>query len=112
MERPVPQTEFVRRLLEDRRFGPDEVYARDLLSLERLAAMRPIGLASSLALSNLISRYPKESDAIMRELGVPSFAPLEDERMRALVAERLRIAELREQLVRLPNQERLGLFDF
>ena len=108
----MPQTEFVRRMLEERRFGPDETYARDLLALERLAAMRPIGLASSLALSNLMSRYPQEADGILRELGVQPFRSFEDERMTSLVSERLQIAERRERLGRLHGEERLGLFDF
>ncbi len=112
MELPHAQTEFVRRVLAERQFGPDETYTHDLLALERLAAMRPIGLASSLALSNLISRYPKEADAIVGELGVRPFKPFEDERVHALVTERLQIAEMRERLGRLPHQERLGLFEF
>lgn len=112
MEAPTPQTEFVRRTLEQRRFGPDEGYARDLLSLERFATMRPIGLASSLAFSNLVSRYPKEADAILNELGVRSFEPFEDERLQTLAAERLQIADLRQRLARLPIQEGRGLFDF
>jgi hypothetical protein len=112
MDTPRAQTEFVRRVLEDRRFEPDETYARDLLALERLATMRPIGLASSLALSNLVSRYPEEADGIVRELGVRPFEPLEDERMRSLVSERLRLAEMRQRLGRLAGQERLGLFEF
>jgi hypothetical protein len=112
MEAITPQTTFVRRTLEERRFGPDETYARDLLALERFASMRPIGLASSLALSNLISRYPKEADAILMELGVRPFEPFEDERLRSLVSERLQIAELRQRLGRLPFQEHLGLFEY
>ncbi len=112
MEAPRPQTEFVRRMIEERRFGPDEGYARDLLALERFATMRPIGLASSLAFSNLVSRYPKEADAILKELGVRSFEPFEDERLRSLVTERLQIADLRQRLARLPAPEGLGLFDF
>ncbi len=112
MERPTAQTEFVRRTLETRRYAPDEAYARDLLALERLAAMRPIGLASSMALSNLISRYPTEADAILGELGVRPFRPFEDERMSLLAAERLEMAERRERLGRLAWPERLGLFEF
>jgi len=112
MEQPQPQTEFVRRALGERRFGPDGSYARDLLALERLAAMHPIGLASSLALSNLVSRYPTEADAILKELGVRGFEPFEDERMRTLTAERLQIAEMRQRLGRLAPHERLGLFEF
>lgn len=112
MDGHMPQTEFVRRMLEERHFGPDEGYARDLLALERLAVMRPIGLASSLALSNLISRYPREADGILHELGVIPFRPFEDERLSSLVSERLEIAERRERLGRLRGEERLELFDF
>ncbi len=112
MNTPEPRTEFVRRMLEERRFGPDEAYARDLLALERFAAMRPIGLASSLALSNLISRYPKEADAILQELAVRPFEPFEDERLRSLTDERLRLAEGRHPLRRLAPSENLGLFEF
>ncbi len=111
MEPILPQTEFVRRMLEERRFGPDESYARDLLALERLATMRPIGLASSLALSNLMSRYPKEADSILRELGARPFEPFEDERLRSLAAERLQLAEMRQRLGRLPFEGQLGLFE-
>lgn len=112
MDTSLAQTEFVRRTLEERRFAPDELYARDLMALERLASMHPIGLASSLALSNLISRYPKEADAILGELGARPFAPFEDERLSSLMAERLQIAEMRERLGRRTTQERLGFFDF
>jgi hypothetical protein len=112
MEAPAPQTEFVRRILEERRFGPDEGYTRDLLALERFASMRPLGLAASLAFSNLVSRYPKETDAIQTELGVASFRPLEEERLHTLVTERLQIADLRQRQVWLPARESLGLFDF
>ncbi len=111
METPQAQTEFVRRRLEEPRFAPDEAYARDLLALERLASLQPIGLASSLALSNLMSRYPTESDAILRELGVRPFRSFEDERIHALVTERLRIADMRQRLGRLSSQELLGLFE-
>ena len=112
MEPPIPRTEYVRRALAERRFGPDEAYGRDLLALERFAMMRPIGLASSLAFSNLVSRYPTEADAILRELGARTFQPFEDERLQTLAAERLLIAERRERLGRLSGHERLGLFEF
>jgi len=99
-------------MLQERQFGPDEGYARDMLALERLATMRPIGLASSLALSNLMSRYPKEADSILRELGVRPFESFEDERLRSLASERLQMAESRQRLGRLPFEDRLGLFEF
>ena len=112
MEATKPQTEFVRRTLQERRYGPDETYARDLLALERLASERPRGFASSLALANLLSRYPREADAIVREMGMRPFVPLEDERIRDLTAERLRLAERRHPLARLLGDEGLDLFEF
>jgi hypothetical protein len=112
METPFPQTEFVRRALNRRPEDADETYSRDLLLLERLAAMRPLGLASSLSLANLISRYPREADAIARELGMRSFEPLEDERIRMLAAERLRLADLRTRLGRIPTAELGDLFEY
>lgn len=112
MDEPTPQTEFVRRAIEGKRYSPDQAYARDLLQLERLATMRPLGLASAMNLSNLISRYPREADAIVRELGVRPFGAFEEERVGALTAERLRLAERRRPLGRLVTQESLGLFDF
>lgn len=108
METPLAQTEFVRRALSQRPEDADGTYSHDLLTLERLATIRPLGLASSLSLSNLISRYPREADAIVRELGLRGFEPLEDERIRVLAAERLRLAEMRSPLGRLPMTD-LGL---
>ncbi len=112
MNTSYAQTEFVRRALLRRPEDADEAYSRDLLMLERLAAMRPLGLASSLGLSNLISRYPREADAIARELGIRSFVPLEDERIRMLADERIRLAEMRSRLGRLPTSELGDLFDY
>ncbi len=112
MEEPQAVTEYVRRTLESHRFGPDEGYIEDLLQLERLASTRPLGLASRMALSNLVSRYPKEADAIVRELGMRPFEPFEDERLRALTEERLRLAERRHPRGRLEPQVGLGLFEF
>jgi hypothetical protein len=112
MDETSPQTQFVRRTLKDRRYGPDEEYSHDLLKLERLAANRAPGLVDAMALSNLMSRYPKETDAILRELGVQPFVDYEDERIASLVAERLRLAEMRHPLGRLRQEERFGLFEF
>lgn len=112
METKSAQTEFVRRALEGRPPESDEGYARDLLLLERLAATRPLGLASSLTLSNLLSRYPREADAIARELGMRPFEPLEDERMRMLASERLRLAEIRQRLGRPFATELSSFFEF
>lgn len=112
MSTPYPQTEFVRRALTRRPEDADETYSRDLLLLERLEAMRPLGLASSLTLSNLVSRYPREADAIAQELGIRGFEPLEDERIRMLAAERLRLADLRTRLGRLTTTELGNLFEY
>jgi len=112
MDELEAQTNFVRRALEGRRFGPDESYVRDLLRLERLASTRPLGLASRMTLSNLISRYPAEADAIARELGMRPFEAFEDERLRTLTEERLRLAERRHPLGRLDAQDAFGLFEF
>lgn len=102
MDSGEPQTEFVRRTLLNRRAGPDDGYARDLLDLERSLASRFPGMAGSMARANLVSRYPGEADAILRELGVRPFIPVEEERLAALVDERLRLAGLRHPLGRLP----------
>ena len=112
MQTTSVQTEFVRRALMRRAEDSDEPYSHDLLLLERLAATRPLGLASSLTLSNLISRYPREADAIARELGIRSFEPLEDERIRILTAERLRLAEMRGRLGRPLTAELGDLFEY
>ena len=112
MEELAAQTEFVRKCLERRPFEPDLSYARDLLELERLASTRPLGLASRMALSNLISRYPTEADAIVRELGMRPFQAFEDERLLSLTEERLRLAERRNPLRRIEFQESPGLLDF
>ncbi len=108
----TPRTEFVRRTILDRRYEPDVSYARDILSLERFLSSRAVGMAESIALSNLVSRYPREADAIVRELGVRPFVPSGDERVSDLIDERLRLAERRHPLRRLHPDERIGLFEF
>src|SRR5438034_1441723 len=72
------RTDFVRSAILERRYEPDASYARDLLALERFLSSRSVGMAESLALSNLLSRYPREAEAIARELGVRPFVPIED----------------------------------
>jgi hypothetical protein len=112
MDNPEARTDFVRHAVAGHRFEPDESYVRDLLQLERLASTRPLGLASRMTLSNLVSRYPTEADAIVRELGMRPFETFEDERLRTLAEERLRLAERRHPLGRLTLQDGLGPFDF
>src|SRR2546428_7588625 len=96
------RTDFVRRAILERRYEPDAAYAQGLLALERFLSSLSVGMAESFALSNLLSRYPREAEAIARELGVRPFVPLEDERVSALVDERLRLAESRHPPRRLP----------
>lgn len=112
MDESRPRTEYVRRALVGHRFAPDEGYLQDLIELERLASTRPLGLASRMALSNLVSRYPREADAIVGELGVRPFEPFEDERLRALTDERLRLAERRHPRGHLEPRDGFGLLEF
>ena len=110
MDESTPRTQFVRERIYGRSHGPDLPYARDLLDLERLLAEAPPGMAGSMALRNLTSRYPIEADAIVRELGVRPFAPFEEGRLEALMEERLRLAERRHPLRRL-SPDPLGLLE-
>jgi hypothetical protein len=112
LERVSTRTEFVRRAILERRYEPDPTYAQDLLALERFLSARSVGMAESMALSNLISRYPREADAIVKELGVRRFISFDDERVAALVAERLRLAESRHPLRRLRPEEPSGLLEY
>src|SRR5512136_220848 len=109
MEELEARTAYVRQTRESYRFGPDEGYIRDLLQLERLASTRPLGLASRVTLTNLVSRYPREADAIVQELGMRPFEAFEDERLRTLTEERLRLAERRHPFGRLEPQDDLRL---
>ena len=112
MEEVTPRTEFVRRTIFERRYEPDATYSRDLLALERILDTRAVGMAESIALSNLVSRYPREADAIGRELGVRPFLAFEDDRLSDLVDERLRLALSRHPLRRLRPEEPLNPFQF
>jgi hypothetical protein len=111
MDPNIAQTEFVRRMLVERPVEPDATYAQDLLALERFLSTKAVGMAESIALSHLVSRYPREADAIVRELGVRSFIPFEDERVAALVDERLRLALGRTRLPRLRSDEPVDLLE-
>ena len=104
MDAKIPQTEFVRRTILERRYEPDATYAQDLLALERFLSTKAVGMAESFAFSHLVSRHPREADAIVRELGVRPFIPFEDERVAALVDERLRLALGRHPLPRLKTE--------
>jgi len=96
MDAPYPRTDFVQRLIASRPVGPDG-YVEDLVKLERvLAHPRAMGIASGLALGHLLSRYPREYEAIRRELGAaPEDWRPDGERIARLLEERLRLAEVR-----------------
>ncbi|TLZ44561.1 MAG: hypothetical protein E6K19_04120 [Methanobacteriota archaeon] len=111
MDARIPHTEFVRRMILGRPFEPDPTYAGDLLALERFLSTRSVGIADSIALSHLVSRYPRESEAIAKELGIRPFIPFEDERLGALVDERLRLALRRTRLPRLQTDGPFDLLD-
>ena len=96
MASPSSRTEFVRRLIDSRPLGRDE-YVEEVLRLERLLANRgSMGMASGMAFLNLLSRYPREYEAIRREIGAEDedWRPGE-ERIARLLEERLRLAEAR-----------------
>ncbi len=112
MDDTNPRTEFVRRTILDRPYEPDPTYARDLLALERILSARAVGMAESIAFSHLVSRYPREADAIGRELGARPFVPFEDERVADLVDERLRLALSRNRLPRLRTGLVFDPFEF
>ena len=112
MDPKIPQTEFVRRTILERPYEPDATYTHDLLALERFLATRAVGMADSIALSHLVSRYPREADAIGRELGIRPFVSLEDERVVQLVDERLRLALSRHPMPRLRSDGSLDLIGF
>jgi len=111
MDDPAPRTEFVRRMILGRPYEPDLAYSRDLMALERFLSTRSVGMADSLILSNLLSRYPREADAIVKELGVRPFIPLGDERVSALVDERIRLALSRHPLRRLRSDAPIDLLE-
>lgn len=95
MTRPGPRTEFVRRLIASRPLGADE-YVEDLVKLERsLASRGHLGVASGMAYLNLRSRYPREYEAIQRELGAVDDGRPQETRIARLLEERLRLAEAR-----------------
>lgn len=65
------RTDFVRRAIAGRSWR-DHDYIDELRRIEEeLAAPRPHGVATTLAVTNLLCRYPRESEAIRRELRRP-----------------------------------------
>lgn len=62
------RTNFVRKAISGRAWR-DREYIDDLRRIEEeLARPRPHGIATTLAISNLFSRYPREAEAIRRDL--------------------------------------------
>ncbi len=91
------RTRYVRKVADSRPSGHDG-YVEDLLRIERaLLDGETRGVAGTMMYLNLISRYPRETEAIARELrrGVPR--PLHEERIADLQRDRLRLAEARLQ---------------
>ncbi len=89
------RTRFVRTLAESRPSGYDG-YVEDLLKIERaLVDEGARGVAATMAYLNLISRYPRETEAIARELGTTVLRPVDQERIVDLQRDRLRLAEER-----------------
>lgn len=82
--------------MASRPLGADE-YVEVILKLERLLANPgPLGVASGMAFLNVVSRYPRETEAIRRELGVAgNDVRVDEERISRLLEERLRLAEVR-----------------
>ncbi len=97
MQSPHTRTKYVRKLAQARPSGYDG-YIEDLLRIERaLEDSGPRGVASTMSYLNLISRYPRETDAIAAELGTSVLRPLDEERIDDLLGDRLRLAEERLQ---------------
>ena len=95
MQRDQARTKFVKRVTDSRPAGFDR-YVEDLLRIERaLADSGPRGVAGTMSYMNLISRYPRETEAIALELGTTVLEPLDDERIDEVLGDRLRLAEER-----------------
>ena len=92
MQRTQARTTFVRRVAETRPSGYDS-YVEDLLRIERaFSESGPRGVAATMSYLNLISRYPRETEAIAGELGTTVLRPLDDERIDEVLGDRLRQA--------------------
>ncbi len=90
MESSQARTKFVRKVAQARPSGHDG-YVEDLLMLDA----GPRGVASTMSYLNLISRYPRETEAIAADLGTSVLRPLDEERIDDLLGDRLRLAEER-----------------
>ena len=94
MGRQLVRTKFVRRVAETRPSGFDR-YVDDLLRIERALVDGHQGVAATMAFLNLISRYPRETEAIALELGTEVLEPLNEEKIDEVLGDRLRLAEER-----------------
>lgn len=95
MQGAQARTKFVRKVAQSRPSGHDG-YIEDLLKIEKaLTDSGPRGVASTMAYLNLISRYPRETEAIAAELGTTVFRALDQDRIDDLLGDRLRLAEER-----------------
>ncbi|MEK6912051.1 MAG: hypothetical protein AABX36_04550 [Candidatus Thermoplasmatota archaeon] len=91
----IARTSFVQERIENRPAGPDS-FIEDLLKIERsLAEAGPRGVAATRAFLNLMSRYPRESEAIARELGTSPLPYPASDRLDEIVDDCLRLAEER-----------------
>ena len=91
MDRLLARTRFVRRVAETRPSGFDR-YVEDLLRIERALADGHRGVAATMTYMNLISRYPRETEAIATELGTTVLEPMNEERIDEVLGDRLRLA--------------------
>ena len=95
MPKSQVRTKFVARVAETRPAGYDH-YVEDLVKIERaLLESGPRGVAATMSYLNLISRYPRETEAIAAELGTSVLRPVDDERIDEVLGDRLRLAEQR-----------------
>src|SRR2546428_8523566 len=91
MERQLARTKFVRRVADTRPGGFDR-YVEDLLRIERALVDGHQGVAATMALLNLISRYPRETAAIAPELATEVPRPPEEEKIPEGLWDRLRLS--------------------
>jgi hypothetical protein len=94
MQRQEARTKFVRRVAETRPGGFD-TYVEDLLRIERALVDGHRGVAATMMYMNLISRYPRETEAVAEELGTTVLEPLNEEKIDEVLGDRLRLAEER-----------------
>ena len=103
MTQVIARTSFVQERIENRPPGPDS-FTEDLLKIERsLAEAVPRGIAATMAFLNLVSRYPRESEAIDIELGTSPLPHLASDRLDEIVDDCPRLAE-----ERLPSEKNLA----